>query len=915
MNILIGLLEHMGDIVACEPVSRYLKTNHPEAQLTWAVLPAYRELIDTNPHIDNTLTLECLTEWIKLTRHSVYDLVVDLHVNYRVCQHCGIPLIKECGNPFVNVYEWFDYGSLLEAFSVGAGLPRLSAQPNLYLKEEHKKAIDHLNLPEEYCVIHCRSNDINKDWRNESWHQICRRIKDTLELEIVEVGSSDEDYVSPDGVISLINRLPILQSAEVIRRARFFIGIDSGPAHLANALMIPSVVLLGRLGVFRQYMPYSGFFASNSLQVKLVRNPTGSATELTVEEVMEAVMYLTCTIMGCAMAPTGSEPSETTDPPSPVRPVYSPSHQEDRDDIATSGLFDRGWYVVHHPEVAGSGMDPVDHYLAVGGFAGYSPGPSFDALQYIQMYEDIRREQVNPLLHYIRSGKTEGRLRYEVFQQPYGSPLPDSSKRQSKVTPSVMSAAFPPVRKVANAAVSTRPLSDHHYPRTFAFYLPQFHPIRENDWAHGDGFTEWNNVIKAQPLYKGHYQPRVPGELGFYDLRSCEVLYRQIALAQEYHITGFCVYYYYFHGRRLLYKPISNLLNSDLNFPFFLLWANENWTKRWDGGDHDIIMSQNHSREDDLYFIRQVLPIFEDDRYVKIEGKPILLIYKAHLFPDITATIEIWRGEAEKWGFAGLYLVAVDDWSADPEHPRQRDFDASYEIPSNLIPEQVLHTDPGQLELREGFAGQIVDYRKFASFHMGRSFPSHKRFRTVMLPWDNTARYGQRAIVHVNGDGDDYKIWLIQALLDTYRRYAPDERIVFLHSWNEWCEGTYLEPDGKFGRKYLAQTSEAVRIVNEAIDLARDDPRSTAAISALLRMMQAKDEGAFRTAHATRMQLESIRSENAELKAAIQHYEHECARLQGMYEFAAAQRDSLYASTSWRITGPLRAIVDFLLHR
>ena len=135
MRILIGLLEHMGDIVACEPVSRHLKSNYPRAHLTWAVSPRYRELIDTNPYIDETMPLQCLTEWIILTKHSsAYDKIVDLHVNYRICQCCGIPLIKQTGNPFVNAYQWLDYGTLQEAFTLGAGLPALSQQPNIYLK-------------------------------------------------------------------------------------------------------------------------------------------------------------------------------------------------------------------------------------------------------------------------------------------------------------------------------------------------------------------------------------------------------------------------------------------------------------------------------------------------------------------------------------------------------------------------------------------------------------------------------------------------------------------------------------------------------------------------------------------------------------------------------------------------------------
>ena len=294
MRILVGLIEHMGDIIACEPVSRYLKAAHPAAHLTWAVSAAYRELADTNPYIDQTLVLECLTDWIKLTKHSSWDNIVDLHINYRICQHCGIPLIKEKGNPFVNVYEWFDHGTLQEAFTLGAGLPALSAQPNLYLKPEHAKAVDALALPDNFCVVHHESNDRAKDWRREAWRKLSEWIRDDLELQIVEVGADKVCSPSPlaEGSISLVNRLPLLQTAEVIRRARFFIGVDSGPAHLANALRVPGIVLLGRLGFFRQYMPFNGFFASRSPLVKMVRNPAGPACTLSVDEVIEAVRYV-----------------------------------------------------------------------------------------------------------------------------------------------------------------------------------------------------------------------------------------------------------------------------------------------------------------------------------------------------------------------------------------------------------------------------------------------------------------------------------------------------------------------------------------------------------------------------------------------------------------------------------------------
>ena len=294
MRIIIGLIEHLGDIVACEPVSRYLRAKYPNAHLTWATSQCYRELIDTNPNIDETICLNCLTDWIKLTKHSDYDEVIDLHVNYRICQCCQIPLIKTRGNPFVSVFEWFDYGAILEAFSVGAGLPRLSAHPQLYLNEEHRRFVDKLELPDNYCVVHRASNDEMKDWTTNNWQSLAFWIKNELNLPIIEVGAGKGCEKSPlDGfVINLINRLSILQTAEVIKRAAYFIGIDSGPAHLANAMKIPGIILLGRLSFFRKYTPYTGYYSSGAPEVKLVRNLTGKVSEIALSEVKEAVSYI-----------------------------------------------------------------------------------------------------------------------------------------------------------------------------------------------------------------------------------------------------------------------------------------------------------------------------------------------------------------------------------------------------------------------------------------------------------------------------------------------------------------------------------------------------------------------------------------------------------------------------------------------
>lgn len=778
MRLIIGLTEHIGDIVACEPVSRYLRDKYPDAQIDWAVFDKYRELIDTNPYIDETITVGCLTDWIKITKHAAYDEVIDLHVNYRVCPHCNIPLIKEHGNPFVNVYQWFDYGALLEAFSQGAGLPRISGQPKLYLNDEHIQAVNILNLKNDYFVIHRKSNDFRKDYIDEYWLRIVEVIIAETGMIAVEIGTLGEEVISPlgDRVIDLRDKTSILQSAEVIRRSKFFIGVDSGPAHMANALFVPGIVLLGKYHVFRRYNPFTGFYASTSPCVKIVRNELGPVRELALNDIIESVRYVI----------------------SNLECKNTPAH-----DMSANNI------VVGQPK-----NDSGSNYIL--------PNYNVDI--------DFRQDIYEQTSHNSVSGE----------------------------------------------------------PRIFAFYLPQFHPIAENNKGHRPGFTEWDNVIASKPLFRGHYQPRTPGELGYYDLRSIEVMRDQVRLANDHGISGFCFYYYYFQGRRLLHTPIDNYIASDIKAPFFFLWANENWTRRWDGGDNELIVSQNHSDEDDLVFIRGLLKTFSDDRYVKIDGMPILMIYKTHLFPNIRRSTDLWRNEVVKHGFAGLYIIKVDDWTTEPTIPQYDGCDASYEIPSNVVPTWCEIKDFSSYDIVDDFQGRIVDYRSFASFHIGRPEPAYKRFRTVMAPWDNTPRYGTKAMVHVNHDNDSYKLWMTSVLLSTYERFQEQERIVFLHSWNEWCEGTYVEPDGQTGRRRLEETREALADVR-ALLKRKHLPGTLKEDAIHYRVLKSREEGALRI-------ILNQASDLANLRGNIN-------RVQGEYH---AFMESIYASKSWRLTKPLR---------
>lgn len=831
-EIIIGLIEHMGDIIACEPVSRYLRALYPQDNIIWAVSSSYRELIDNNPHIDETLIVDCLTDWIKITKHRSFKLIIDLHVNLRVCQHCRIPIFKTAGNTMVNAYEWFDYGGLLEAFSIGAGLPALTGHPLVYVNNAHRDAVNQLNLPDRFCAVHIESSSSDKDWLPEKWERLLRRVTNELGLPIVEVGGGRRrnDVALPKGAVSLFNQVSILQSAEVIQRAAVFIGVDSGPAHLANAAKKPAVVLLGRMGFFRSYNPYSGYFASGAHDVKLVRSLERPVRDISEQEVWEAVSYV-------ARLPSRAK-----------RELW-----EQAADAGPRGTFDAGWYAAQYEDVLASGMTPREHFLSIGSGQGRSSTPPSSGFHPAKSHgKNVSNAGAIGAAHRFWCGPTEA--------------LP----KESPVAPNI------------------------GVPRTFAFYLPQFHPIPENDSAHGPGFSEWHNVVKARPLFTGHYQPRVPGELGYYDLRADVVLDKQIELARQHGIDGFCFYYYHFAGRKLLHAPIENFIKSKKNFPFFFLWANENWSKRWNGGDDDVIIEQNHSPEDDAIFIDDILPIFADPRYVRIEGKPLLMVYKVHLLKDALATTERWRRAAEQHGFPGLYLVMADDWTQAPPHPRSLGFDASYEIPSNIISEEALR-DPSEIHgLDPDFEGRIVDYERFARFHATRAVPDYKRFKTVMVPWDNTARYGKRALIHVNGEGSAYRHWLTLALIDSARRYAPDEQIVLLHSWNEWCEGTYLEPDGKLRRFYLEQTAQAIATAQQAIAAAADNRDGSSLIAHMFEAMSFRDEVVFR-----------FDATLAKMRARHLATIGEAERAERLLALTLQSR-------SWRLTAPLRALMRLL---
>jgi len=342
-------------------------------------------------------------------------------------------------------------------------------------------------------------------------------------------------------------------------------------------------------------------------------------------------------------------------------------------------------------------------------------------------------------------------------------------------------------------------------PRLIAFYLTQFHPTPENDVWWGKGFTEWTNVTKASPLFDGHYQPHLPTDFGFYDLRLRETRRDQISTAKEYGIDGFCYHYYWFSGTRILNRPLDDMLSdSESEMPFCLCWANENWTRRWDAAEHEILIAQEYLPDDDLNFIKSLIPFFLDPRYIKLDGAPFLIVYRPQHLPDARKTAEIWRNYCNSIGIERIHLCAAlthgnDDYA-------QFGFDSGVEFPPhNLKCDSVTE----QVEFHEPFRGNVMEFHTIAQSYLDRDYASSNVFRSVFPCWDNTARTGNRALVVLNGTPNNYEYWLSETIRKTIEGFPGRERFVFINAWNEWAEGCHLEPDRKYQRQFLDATFRA----------------------------------------------------------------------------------------------------------
>ena len=481
--------------------------------------------------------------------------------------------------------------------------------------------------------------------------------------------------------------------------------------------------------------------------------------------------------------------------------ILPPEHRKDHAFLTYEEAFDPEFYLEANLDIKAISISPIEHYKNWGWKEGRMPNCWFDPAYYLETYDDAKTSKEEPLSHYIKIGQYENR-KTRIF-------LPERiSDSLKKLIPTVAeSGKYTEFTEYKHHDLITAKKVKH-----IAFFLPQFHPFPENDNWWGKGFTEWTNVTKATPNFKDHYQPHLPIHNGFYDLRVPEVLREQAHLARNYGIDGFNFYYYWFGGKVLMHRPFQILTeNPDIPIQFCLTWANENWTRRWDGNDDDILIGQTHSNEDSSEFLIHLMKYFDDERYIKIDGKPVLIIYRPNIIPKMRETLELWRNLMIKHGYPGIYLIGAQTFGYND--PREDGFDSLMEFPPHTVKARDVNTELEGLD--EHYSGKIYDYQDVVRNACEQTDPeSYKKLLTAMLSWDNTARKQTSSHIFARFSIDAYKKWLANISFRTLNNPTlnENEKIIFINAWNEWAEGTHLEPDRRYGYGYLQATHDVAKL-------------------------------------------------------------------------------------------------------
>jgi len=454
--------------------------------------------------------------------------------------------------------------------------------------------------------------------------------------------------------------------------------------------------------------------------------------------------------------------------------------------------FDVRFYLESYPDVAAAGVDPFEHYLLYGYREGRNPSPGFNSRFYISRYLGGRND-VNPLLHW-RACRDLLRL----------DPCPPADEASVHEDVRRFTCAGPDFEEFVPL-----PPSAPRRVKLLAYYLPQYHAVAENDAWWGKGFTEWTMLARGLPRFAGHQQPRIPRDLGHYTLADTATLRRQIEMARDAGLFGFVWYFYWFNGKRLLDRPLeAYLADASLDFPFCLMWANENWTRRWDGSDDEVLIAQEWREADEPALIACFARHFRDPRYIRLGGRPLLMVYRADLIPDAATTVARWRRRFRDDHAEDPVLVMAQSFEATD--PRPAGFDGAVEFPPHKLVSGLAPRNP-ELTWYDHAAGlHVFAYADVAAASLAEPAPPFPLIKTVVPGWDNDARRQGNGLVLHGATPAGYQDWLAALVERAYAEPFLDERLVCINAWNEWAEGAYLEPDVYTGAAYLNATARAV---------------------------------------------------------------------------------------------------------
>lgn len=461
--------------------------------------------------------------------------------------------------------------------------------------------------------------------------------------------------------------------------------------------------------------------------------------------------------------------------------------------------FDPVYYLQIYPDIQEAGRDPAEHFFINGSRENRQPVAWFQTDWYRKTYLN-EAENVNPLIHYKHIGKKQGNL-------------PSASSRNS----AVHNAIYSNINKSTNfeEIAYHGNIQNPDNIELLAFYLPQFYAFSENNSWWGEGFTEWTNVARGAPRYVGHYQPRIPRDLGFYDLSDVRNTLKQENLARLYGISGFIYYYYWFDGQRLLDVPLNNkLASAEAKLPFALMWANENWTRTWDGGQNEVLINQTYRQENDQELVSDIARYMKDSRYITIDGRPVFFIYRPGIIPNAANTFSRWRNLFRTEHNLDPLIIMVQ-FGSDFD-PRPYGLDGALEFPPHKVARGATDYRSQVDVIDPDFIGAVHKYEEIIEASLKEEMPDYPLIKSVFPSWDNDARRQRRSTSYAGSTPALYERWLRGAIQHAKQKPFFGRTIVGINAWNEWAEGAYLEPDIHYGAAYLNATARALVASNSA---------------------------------------------------------------------------------------------------